>query len=238
MTDLWSLDTATQLVVGQARLKLFPGALEASTTRVMPRSPRPKAEPNPSRNVQDAARRARTVVRRYAAHNRLQGFATLTFAGTARPSYTQCRSSLARLMRTVRIRQGERLPYVFLIEPHELEGHHGHLLLPARALEVVEATWRRGSADLQHLDTIQDIHATATYLGKTFDTHHEAHRQRYAAAQGFAPTPVTIPAQDFAAAARLAELLMGRPADSSVSPAADTPGHPLLLEWSDLGGET
>ena len=114
----------------------------------------------------------------------------------------------------------------------------GLTLVPAPVLEVVGATWCMGSVDLRQLSAIEDIRAAATYLSKTFDTHHDAHRQRYAAGQGFTPVPLTLPAQDLVAGAQLAEQIMGRPADSSARPFEDSPGSPLLLQWSDRGGGT
>ncbi len=228
-----NLDTATQLVCGTARLKLFPEALEGSLTRVLPGSRRSRAEPNPLRNERDGSRRAATAFRRYSVHNRLRGMATLTSSGTDLRDYAAFRAAMARLLRAVRARHGTPLPYAFVVEPHALAGHHGHLLLPERLLGVVEATWRHGSTDTCNLDTVEDIRAASTYLAKVFDTHHESHRQRYAAGQGFRPTPITYAAPDFAAAARVAELLMGRPADRATSPYLEIPAQPVLLEWSD-----
>ena len=79
---------------------------------------------DPERSQQEAARRARAKLRRYAAANRLNRLGTLTYAGEGCSIMRQLRVDVAEFFRGLRRRAGgEPLPYVWVPEWHP--GGHG-----------------------------------------------------------------------------------------------------------------
>src|SRR5438874_4916884 len=75
--------------------------------------------PNVERSQQEAARRARSKLRRYCAANRLNRFATLTYAGRGCFDHQELRRNVAEFFRDLRRELGsEPLPYAWAPEWH------------------------------------------------------------------------------------------------------------------------
>lgn len=190
-------------------LSLYPSAGEAGGAFVPAlRPPRvyvpgtPAADPERSRA--EAARRARSKVRRYCAAHRLNRLGTLTYAGVGCHDPAQARLDVADFFRALRaLLGGDPFPYVWVPEWHK-SGHGLHLhFAVGRFIRrgLIEQAWGRGFVHIKLLSdlpvgstTLQEARRAAGYLSKyvskTF-TEDEASRvaglHRYEVAQGFQP---------------------------------------------------
>ena len=106
---------------------LYPQAGEGGGCFVPTLRPRPVntgPAADPERSQQEAARRARGKLRRYCAANRLNRFATLTYAGEGCFDPVQLRADVAEFFRGLRRELGAKpLPYAWAPEWHP--GGHG-----------------------------------------------------------------------------------------------------------------
>lgn len=95
------------------RLSLYPDAAEAGGCFYRPPSGRKSKGSDPERAKTEAARRARSKVRRYCAANRLNRLGTLTYAGGGCHDPGALRADLGGFFRALRCAlDGERFPYV------------------------------------------------------------------------------------------------------------------------------
>lgn len=109
--------------------------------------------PDAETNEQRASRRARTVVRRYVVHNRLDRICTLTFNDDHLPA---SRAEAFRVVSQFLHRSAyfdKRTPYLFVIERGTRGGRlHAHILvgrwIDSRSLA---AEWKRGYVDVRRL---------------------------------------------------------------------------------------
>jgi hypothetical protein len=81
---------------------------------------------DPERSASEAARRARSVLRRYAAANRLSRFGTLTYRGSGCFDQRALRADLAEFFRGARAELGRPVPYLWVPEWHKAHGLHAH----------------------------------------------------------------------------------------------------------------
>ncbi len=204
-----SLEEATKLVTPDIRsgwvLGLYPDAGEASGTFHYRRQPRPCATPGPAldpeRAASEAARRARTKVRRYAAANRLDRLGTLTYRGDGLHDERAVRRHIAHYFKRLRYEViGEPFPYLWVPEWHNTDhGLHVHFAIDRYVKQRQLAdVWGRGFVHIKRLGSARSAgtlesarHAAgylSKYVAKSFDESPRCARlHRYEIAQGFAP---------------------------------------------------
>jgi hypothetical protein len=178
------------------------GSLRLSRAR---REPAARGSGDPERSRREAARRARSHVRRYCAANRLNRFGTLTYAGAGCRDPRQVREHAAGFFRSLRRMVGDAFPYVWVPEWHK--GGHGLHLHFAVGRYIprgqIEGAWGRGFVHIKLLGDLPvgsgplaEARIAARYLskyvGKAFDDVPTDGLHRYEVAQGFQPTSVRI----------------------------------------------
>lgn len=254
--DAPSLESATKLVASSDSgwvLGLYPDAGEAAGTFHF--QVRPRACPvfgpaiDPERASSEAARRARTRVRRYAAANRLDRLGTLTYAGNGLHDERALRRQVRHFFKRLRPEMGgEPLPYLWVPEWHA-RGHglHVHFGLDRYVKQrVVEDVWGHGFVHLKRLASARDAGTLASsrraagylskYVAKSFDERRTCGLHRYEVAQGFLPRVERIVGTTAADAVEQASERMGRePARSwSSGEAKDWKGPPAVwVSWDD-----
>jgi hypothetical protein len=163
---------------------------------------------DPARAKEEAARRARTKVRRYCAANRLNRLGTLTYAGAGCHDPRQARADAGQFFRELRHRLGgDPLPYLWVPEWHP-RGHGLHLhFAVGRYLQrsVIQTAWGRGFVHIKLLGDLPvgagqlgEARIAGRYLGKyvTKDADHSLDGlHRYEVAQGFQPRRQTFTAR-------------------------------------------
>jgi hypothetical protein len=176
---------------------------------------------DPVRSADEAARRAGTCIRRYAAANRLNRLATLTFA-TACHDEAQLREDVGEFFRAIREGAGGPLPYVWVPEWHP-GGHglHVHFAVGRYIRQTdIRRAWGRG---IVHIKLIGDVpigqgslgearqaaRYLAKYVRKGFGADHTFGLHRYECAQGFRPKVERIVARTSEAAMEAASDRMG-----------------------------
>ena len=187
-------------------LSLYPEAGEGGgclwTRRsVVPTGKRPNAE----RAAEEAGRRARAKIRRYAAANKLNRLGTLTYAGAGCHEPLQLREHLASFFRELRdgLEVG-RFPYVWVPQWHP-GGHglHAHFavgrFVPRR---LIEQAWGHGFVHIKLLDglpvgsgALAESRMAARYLARYVGRDLDDERRltglhRYEVAQGFQPAKI------------------------------------------------
>jgi hypothetical protein len=187
-------------------LSLYPDAAEGSCVfRPSLRAPRMYVPPgyaaNPERARAEAARRAKTKLRRYAVANRLDRFGTLTYAGAGCQDPRQARADVAVFMRQLRTALGGRpLPYVWVPEWHKTgHGVHLHFALSKYVrYTVIRSVWDHGNISIKRItgqrhgaSKVEGSRIAAgylsKYLAKTFESPELGGLHRYEVAQGFQP---------------------------------------------------
>jgi hypothetical protein len=182
-------------------LSLYPEAAEAGgsfRSTVEPQRLRVGVS-DPERVKDEAARRARTKVRRYCAANRLNRLGTLTYGGEGCHEPRRVRADLAAFFRSLRTQLGGRaLPYVWVPEWHP-GGHglHVHFAVGRYIRRcVIERAWGHGFVHIKLLgdlgvgsSALHEARAAARYLSKyvTKDLAGHGGLHRYEVAQGFQP---------------------------------------------------
>lgn len=163
---------------------------------------------DPSRAALEAARRARSKLRRYAAANRLNRLGTLTYAGEGCHDPLALRADLAAFFRSLRTALGgQPLPYIWVPEWHK-SGHglHAHFAVNRFIKRsVIEHAWGRGFVHIKMLGDLkvgsgplEEARSAAGYLSKyvskTFDEpeFRSLGLHRYDVAQGFQPVPIHL----------------------------------------------
>jgi hypothetical protein len=128
---------------------LYPEAGEGSGCFVPTLRPRrvDGGTPDPERSQQEATRRAKSKLRRYCAANRLNRFATLTYAGAGCFDHQQLRADVGEFFRRLRRELGAK-PLAYAWAPEWHPGGHGlHLhFAVGRFVRVglIKEVWGRG----------------------------------------------------------------------------------------------
>jgi hypothetical protein len=158
---------------------------------------------DPERAALEAGRRARGVVRRYAAANALTRFGTLTYRGEGCFDQEALRADLAEFFRRVRAELGP-VPYLWVPEWHKTHGLHAHFALDRFAhQQMLQRVWGHGYVGIKRLSGARSGDGSwqaarvasgylAKYVTKTFEDDAEDKRRlfglhRYERAEGFNP---------------------------------------------------
>ena len=132
--------------------------------------------PDEVRSQEEASRRARAKLRRYCAANRLNRFATLTYAGTGCFDQRELRSDVAGFFRGLRSELGgEPLPYAWVPEWHP-GGHglHVHFAVGRYVKQrLIADVWSRGRVHIKLIGdlpvgsgALEEARQAARYLAK------------------------------------------------------------------------
>jgi hypothetical protein len=187
-------------------LSLYPEAAEGGGCLSVSRMVLPTGgPPNVERAAEEAARRARAKIRRYAAANRLNRLGTLTYRGEGCHDPVALRTHLASFFRELRGGIGEgRFAYLWVPQWHP-GGHglHAHFavgrFVPRR---LIERSWGHGFVHIKLLDglpvgsgALAEARLAARYLARYVGRDVESERRlaglhRYEVAQGFQPAKV------------------------------------------------
>ena len=170
------------------------------------RSPVGGGVPDVVRSQDEASRRARTKLRRYCAANRLNRFATLTYAGTGCFDGQELRSDVAGFFRALRSELGGKpLPYAWAPEWHP-GGHglHVHFAVGRYVKHgLIRDVWGRGRVHIKLIGDLpvgsgaleearQAARYLAKYVSKNVGDERVPRLHRYEVAQGFQPEPVPL----------------------------------------------
>ncbi|MDP9261069.1 MAG: hypothetical protein M3O89_03765 [Actinomycetota bacterium] len=187
-------------------LSLYPQAGEGGGCLSVRRMVLPSGgPPNVERAAEEAARRARAKIRRYAAANRLNRLGTLTYSGEGCHHPLRLREDLAGFFRALRAGLAAgRFPYLWVPQWHP-GGHglHAHFavgrFVPRR---LIERSWGNGFVHIKLLGglpvgsgALAEARLAARYLGRYVGREVEDERRlaglhRYEVAQGFQPAKV------------------------------------------------
>jgi hypothetical protein len=178
------------------------------------------------RSQQEAARRARAKLRRYCAANRLNRFATLTYAGAGCFDPQQLRVDVGEFFRGLRRELGGKpLPYAWASEWHP-GGHGLHVHFAVGRYvgkQLIRDVWGRG---ITHIKLIGDLPVgsgaleearraasyLAKYVSKNIGDERMPRLHRYEVAQGFQPLKVPLSGDsDLAVIAEASERMGGEP---------------------------
>ena len=187
-------------------LSLYPEAAEAGGCWTVPGA---RAEASgrsrPERAAEEAARRARTKVRRYGVATRLNRLGTLTYAGEGCHDPIQLRADVGRFFKGLRpALAGEAVPYMWVPEWHA-SGHglHVHFAVGRYVPQtVIRDSWGRGFVHIKLLGdlpvgsgNLAEARLAAGYLCKYIGKGLDDERRgcglhRYEVAQGFQPDKI------------------------------------------------
>ena len=187
-------------------LSLYPEAGEAGGCLSVRRQVLPsEGPPNAVRAAEEAGRRARAKIRRYAAANRLNRLGTLTYRGEGCHDPLRLRGDLAGFFRELRAGlDGGGFAYVWVPQWHP-GGHglHAHFavgrFVPRR---LIEQAWGEGFVHIKLLDglpvgsgALAEARLAARYLARYVGRDLEDERRlaglhRYEVAQGFQPAKI------------------------------------------------
>src|SRR5665213_459677 len=187
-------------------LSLYPDAGEGGgclsvRRRVLPS----EGPPNAVRAAEEAGRRARAKIRRYAAANKLNRLGTLTYAGEGCHDALRLRDDLAGFFRELRggLDRG-RFPYLWVPQWHP-GGHglHAHFAVGRFVPRgLIEDAWGNGFVHIKLLDglpvgsgPLAEARLAARYLARYVGRDLEDERRlsglhRYEVAQGFQPAKI------------------------------------------------
>jgi hypothetical protein len=187
-------------------LSLYPDAGEGGGCLSVPRRALPSGgPPNAERAAEEAGRRARAKIRRYAAANRLNRLGTLTYRGEGCHDPARLRADLGAFFRELRAGpDAGRFPYVWVPQWHP-GGHglHAHFAL-GRFIgrKLIERAWGHGFVHIKLLDglpvgsgALGEARLAARYLARYVGREVEDERRlaglhRYEVAQGFQPAKI------------------------------------------------
>jgi hypothetical protein len=187
-------------------LSLYPAAGEGGGCLwVRRRLAASEGPPNAVRAAEEAGRRARAKIRRYAAANRRHRLGTLTYRGEGCFDTVRLRSDLGEFFRALRAGlDAGPLPYVWVPQWHP-GGHglHAHFAVGRFVpRKLIERSWGNGFVHIKLLDglpvgsgALAEARLAARYLaryvGRDLD---DARRlvglHRYEVAQGFQPAKI------------------------------------------------
>lgn len=214
-------------------VSLYPDAAEAGGSLVFtaPASGSSWREPDPDRSRVEAARRARTKVRRYCASNRLNRLGTLTYDGEGCHDERQVRADVGAFFRALRAGLGEDpLPYLWVPEWHP-GGHGLHVHFAVGRFvrrSLISEAWGRGFVHIKLLGGVPvgsgdlgESRLAARYLAKYVTKVADqgmSGLHRYEVAEGFQPRRVSF---------------TGRTGDEALSAVcAAMEGEPERVWWS------
>jgi hypothetical protein len=178
---------------------------------------------DPERAASEAARRARGMIRRYCAGNRLNRLGTLTYAGAGCHDPREARADVAGFFQRLRADLGgEAFPYLWVPEWHP-GGHGLHLHFAVGRYvkqSLIRDAWGLGIVHIKLLGdlpvgsgTLGEARLAARYLGKyagkAVDAERPAGLHRYEVAQGFKPVPVHLKGGSVEAVLEQASGVMG-----------------------------
>ena len=187
-------------------LSLYPEAAEGGGCLSVPRRVVSSGgPPNAERAAEEAGRRARAKIRRYAAANRLNRLGTLTYRGEGCHEPLRLREDLAGFFRELRAgMDAGRFAYLWVPQWHP-GGHglHAHFAV-GRFVQrkLIEQSWGHGFVHIKLLDglpvgsgTLGEARLAARYLARyvgrdTEDERRLAGLHRYEVAQGFQPAKI------------------------------------------------
>ena len=213
-------------------LSLYPEAAEAGGSFRYSTPCRPAAgNSDPDRAKAEAARRARSKLRRYCAANRLNRLGTLTYRGSGCHDPREVRHHLAGFFRELRSGMGGRaFPYAWTTEWHKTDhGLHVHFSVGQYvSRSLIETAWGRGFVHIKLLGdlpvgsgTLEEARKAAGYLSKyvakAFDEARVPGLHRYEVAQCFQPAVTR---------------LHGRTADAVIDQASEMMGSQPVRCWS------
>jgi hypothetical protein len=187
---------------------LYPDAGEGGGCFVpmLRRKPVGGGAPDVERSQHEAARRARSKLRRYCAANRLNRFATLTYAGAGCFDPQQLRVDVGEFFRILRRELGgEPLPYAWASEWHP-GGHglHVHFAVGRHVGQrLIRDAWGRGMTHIKLIGdlpvgsgVVEEARRAAGYLAKYVTKNIAEQRiprlHRYEVAQGFQPVKLPL----------------------------------------------
>lgn len=190
------------------QLTLYPQAAEAGGCLVTTRSGEAAGRnSDPERSRAEAVRRARAKVRHYAAANRLNRLATLTYAGEGCFDPVQLRQDVAAFFKGLRpALGGQALPYVWVPEWHP-GGHglHAHFAVGRYVRQsLIREAWGQGIVHIKLIgdlpvgsSTLAEARRAAGYLGKYIgkgldDERRRSGLHRYEVARGFQPERISV----------------------------------------------
>lgn len=211
--------------MGRWTFSLYPNAGEGggSFRSVASASTGDRAD-GPGDSRDDAARRARTKVRRYCAENRLNRLGTLTYAGKGQHDARALRSDVAVFFRRLRNDLGEPFPYLWVPEWHK-SGHGLHVHFAVGrfiGVRAIERAWGHGFVHIKLLGNLPVGSGTfgearlaarylAKYIGKDLGADGTAGLHRYEVGEKFQPRGVTLDGSTADEVLTWAETVMGRP---------------------------
>lgn len=177
---------------------------------------------DPIDSSEDAARRAKRMLRRYCAANRLNRLGTLTYRGEGQHSPAALRSDVGAFFRRLRGSVGEAFPYLWVPEWHK-SGHGLHVHFAVGrfiGVRTIEAAWGHGFVHIKLLGDLptgsgslgearQAARYLSKYVGKAFGAARTAGRHRYEVAEGFQPRGVTLDGATADEVLSWAETVMG-----------------------------
>lgn len=221
------------------RLGVYVAAGEAAGTFryswTAPRGPS-SGRSDPDRSAAEAARRARTALRRYCAANGLNRSGTLTYRGEGCHDPRQVRADLGAFFRRLRRSlDGERFAYAWAPEWHKTDhGLHAHFAVGRYiGRQLIEDAWGHGFIKIRQITDLpvgsgrlDEARIAGRYLGKyagkDFNRERLKGLHRYEVAQGFQP---------------VAQLVEGRTRDEALAAACDLQGgHPRRV-WDSSESE-
>jgi hypothetical protein len=187
-------------------LSLYPEAAEGGGCLSVRRRPLARGgPPDVERAAEEAARRARAKIRRYAAANRLNRLGTLTYRGQGCHDPAALRGHLGAFFRALREELGGgAFPYLWVPQWHP-GGHglHAHFavgrFVPRR---LIERAWGHGFVHIKLLDglpvgsgSLGEARLAARYLARYVGRDLEEERRlaglhRYEVAQGYQPDKI------------------------------------------------
>ena len=177
------------------------GSFQSSVRRIPEYVARGSAR-DPERAAAEAARRARSQLRRYCAANRLNRLGTLTFAGAGCFDPVELRGYLGEFFRDIRTGVGGKpFPYVWVPEWHKSHGLHAHFAIGRYVpYKLIKSVWGRGIVNIKLLGdlpvgsgTLSEARVAAGYLAKyvsksfTEPVDRPLGLHRYDVAEGFQP---------------------------------------------------
>jgi len=193
-------------------LNLYPDAKEATATFIASYKSLGKStfdeSPFSERGPIEAARRARSKVRRYCAANSLNRLGTLTYRDEGMHDQKEFRSDIGAFFKELKASLNKPFPYLWVPEWHP-SGHglHAHFAINRYIKRsLIESVWDKGFVHIKLLSdiphgstTMQEARRAAYYLGKyvgkTFeDKNRIKGMHRYDIAQGFMPRKVVYSA--------------------------------------------